>query len=187
MNDPHSGTAHFDPESGTMILAENRRHAAGYAEIFRFDPVTADKTLLQMWGPTMRQSTGALDTADSQIVWCGDGVPVQRIRVGNGGQLGTEVSGDTRLHDVLGPGLVYDSRRDRFTGWGAGDTRALFHLSKGDWAWTTETPEAGATPPPINDHGVYGRFQYAPEYDVFILAVTVDGPVLMYEPVDWSP
>jgi len=34
---------------------------------------------------------------------------------------------------------------------------------------------------------VYGRFQYAPEYDVFILAVTVDGPVLMYEPVDWSP
>lgn len=109
-----------------MILAENRRHAAGYAEIFRFDPVTADKTLLQMWGPTMRQSTGALDTADSQIVWCGDGVPVQRIRVGNGGQLGTEVSGDTRLHDVLGPGLVYDSRRDRFTGWGAGDhARAL--------------------------------------------------------------
>ncbi|GAB5544942.1 MAG: hypothetical protein SangKO_047020 [Sandaracinaceae bacterium] len=68
-----------------------------------------------------------------------------------------------------------------------GTTRALFHLSKGDWAWTTETPEAGATPPPINDHGVYGRFQNAPEYDVFILAVTVDGPVLMYEPVDWSP
>ncbi|RZO63610.1 MAG: hypothetical protein EVA89_06900 [Sandaracinaceae bacterium] len=88
---------------------------------------------------------------------------------------------------MLGPGLAYDSRRDRFTGWGAGDTRVLFHLSKGDWAWTTETPEAGATPPPINDHGVYGRFQYAPEYDVFILAVTVDGPVLMYEPVDWSP
>ena len=187
VTDPFGGTARWDPIAQQILLLQNARHAAGYAHVVRFDPATDTRTQVELYGPTMRTITGTMDTAGAELVFVGAGLAPIRVSTSSGASTPTATTGDTRLEAVGGPGFAYDARRDRFTGWGAGDARTLFHLSKADWTWTTETPATGATPSAANTNGVFGRFQYVPEYDVFVLATTVSGPVMMWKPADWAP
>lgn len=187
VGDPHSSSAKWDPATGTILLFENSAQASGYGEFVRFDPRTSTRTPT---GASARIGavTSALDATHGELVYTGGGIAP--IRVDTTSYVATELvtSGDTALEAKGGPGFTYDVRRDRFTGWGAGsDTRTLYHLSRIDWSWTTETPSSGAVPGAPNVNGVFGRFQYVPEYDVMILTTTVSGPVMMYKPLDWSP
>ncbi|AKF03757.1 hypothetical protein [Sandaracinus amylolyticus] len=185
--DPFGGTARWDPASESILLLQNAQHAAGFAHVDRFDPREPEATRLQQFGPTMSAVTGALDTTHGELVYTGNRVAPIRVVVATGVATPITTAGDTALEAMQGPGFTYDARRDRFTGWGVGDTRTLYHLSRSDWTWTTEVPSSGATPGAPNTNGVFGRFQYVPEYDVMILATTVSGPVMMWKPRDWSP
>ena len=42
------------------------------------------------------------------------------------------------------------------------------------------------TPPARNGNGVFGRFAYVPEYDVFVLATSVSAPAVFFKPSDWA-
>ena len=183
VSDPHSGTAHYNPDSGTILLLENNSQGAGYAAVEDFDPVTATKREVLQYGPLMSTVTGAFDTAAGELVFNGDTL-LKRVDAKTGAEVPVTTTGDKRLEAVQAPGFTYDSRRDRFVGW-LGSTKELFFLAKGTWAWTTTTPASGDTPVAAAGNGIFGRFQYVPEYDVFVLATTTNGPAFIYKPADW--
>lgn len=88
-------------------------------------------------------------------------------------------------------GLDYDSVRDRFIAYtdeGA-DRRVLYSIHPDTWVVTQITPSAGATIGSVaaDYRGIYGRFCYCPEYDVFLAVNSVTGNVYLYKPVGWSP
>jgi hypothetical protein len=90
-------------------------------------------------------------------------------------------------------GLEYDIVRDRFVAYSdeEADRRVLYSINPDTWVATAITPSAGATPtiPPnlAGYRGIYGRFAYCAEYDVFIAFNSVSGSVFLYKPVGWSP
>lgn len=183
-SDPYGNIARWDPASRTILLFKTATQASGWASIQRYDPATNN---LEDTGKTVPGgSMAAIDTKHRTCVY-GGSRGFEQIDLATHESTKLTTSGETALEAVYAPGFVYDSRRDRFTGWGAedGDLRTLYHLSHDDWKWSAETPSDGATPTKPNTNGIRGRFQYVPEYDVFILVTRADGPVMMWKPRDW--
>ncbi|HNS98850.1 MAG TPA: hypothetical protein PLJ27_13620 [Polyangiaceae bacterium] len=161
-NDPHGNVARWDPTTNRVFLCRNSSQASGYTYIVWFDPITS--TLTDTGAATRWYSgTGALDTTHGEFVYTGGKQAPIRVNTTTYEITNVDVTGDTEIQNVPAPGFVYDSRRDRFTAWGAaGDTRTLYHISRKDWKWTAETPTTGDTPGAPNANGIYGRFQYIP-------------------------
>lgn len=90
-------------------------------------------------------------------------------------------------------GIKYDLVRDRFVYYSdqATDRRQMWSINPSTWVVTGISPSAGDTPPVANsgagDPGIFGRFQYCADYDVFIMVNNVSGSVYLYKPVGWSP
>ncbi len=187
VGDPSSSSARYLPWRATILLLETNSQAAGYAAIEEVDPVLQTKTERKMYGPSIGSVCASVDPKDRVMVVFGGALPTVSVDPATGEDTKLATSGDQRLEAAAGPGCAYDSQRDRFVGWGAGSTQELFVLTKGSWAWSTLAPTGGATPSPKNGNGVFGRFAYAPEYDVFIVATNVNGPVYLYKPIDWRP
>lgn len=78
-------------------------------------------------------------------------------------------SGPNDLERGAAVGLAYTPVADRYVGWQGG--AAVYLLNPDTWQWTKVEPAPGnvVVPTEANRNGTYGRFRYAPNYDVFVL------------------
>lgn len=91
---------------------------------------------------------------------------------GGGGRHAAPIQGDLDFAKVPRPGVAYDSRQRVFVIWGG--SRQVWVLDPATWK-VTRLDNAGGDAPswrgangkPKN-HGTYSRWQYVPDYDVFI-------------------
>ena len=128
----------------------------------------------------------AIDTARKLLVQVGENPNLSATRVADltnlsGGFRTLSTSGAKALESEGNPGLAYDETSDRIVGWYGGGT--IYSLDLDTNAWTAHSPASGnkATPPLVTTSGgVYGRFQYAPSLNVFVVVNRVDEPVYIY-------
>lgn len=90
-------------------------------------------------------------------------------------------SGDRTLETQSGIGLVYDPVSDRYVGWDGGSS--VYTLNPDTWVWTKVDPATSNSVqgPAANENGTYGRFQYIPSQNAFVVVSRTDGDVFFYK------
>ena len=76
-------------------------------------------------------------------------------------------SGPTTIETTSGPGFIFDPVVKKFVGWAGGT--GIYVLDPVTWTWTFHAADAGntVTPSTFTPNGVYGRFFYDPDWDVY--------------------
>jgi hypothetical protein len=78
-----------------------------------------------------------------------------------------------------GPGLAYDPVTDRIVGWaGGGD---VYSLDMATRTWTRHETTSPTVPPPAPTQGTFGKWQYIPSRNAFIVATRIDENVWLYK------
>ena len=90
-----------------------------------------------------------------------------------------ETSGDTAIEARQAPGLAYDPIADRIVGW-VGQSK-LYYLDLDTYEWTSEAFSGGPSFYQI-PQGTYGRFDYVPDLDSFILVNKYDQNAFIFKP-----
>jgi len=127
--------------------------------------------------------TGAIDPLDHLLVAVGNGQIEAFSLAGNSvGQVAIpKASGDLAAQNGASPGFVWDSAANEFVAWNGGST--LYTLDPHSWQWTAHTAAAGsATPTAPANNGTFGRFQYDPVHNEFIIVNAVDQDVFIEKP-----
>lgn len=158
----------YDPMIKKIIMR-------GYTKSGIFDPLTKKWTVSNSGLLSRRLgSVGELDPKRRKLVVIGGGSS-ELYDVGKEGELGPlqvlASTGDKEIEQCYAPGLVYDSRADRFVAWcGKGDVYTL-NLENRNWKRHSGKGDALPGDP---DHtpgirGTWGRFRYMPEYNAYIV------------------
>lgn len=131
-------------------------------------------------------TTAAIDPADRLMVATGAGGTYLWRLDRPGGWVRKATTGDDSPSSVGAPGFVWDPRTSMFVAWVGGTT--MYTLDPRSWKWTSYTPAAGNTVTPMatNSNGTYGRFQYVPAHDVFVVVNATNQDVYVYKP-DFGP
>jgi hypothetical protein len=90
-------------------------------------------------------------------------------------------TGDNVIAEKSNPGFVYDPVSDKMIAWYGGND--VYSLNTETWEWTRHAPAPANTvnaPAVTASGGVYGRFQYVPSRNVFIVVNHVDEDVYIY-------
>ncbi|MFT3837725.1 MAG: hypothetical protein QM723_12100 [Myxococcaceae bacterium] len=179
------GLTAWDPLTGYLLVSDDNHLAA-------YDPV--NNTYLHGSGPNWAfgESAMALDTDDRLVIavsegeneafswdlsgvdWtdAGSAIPPNQIYA-------TFVGGDAGVPmTATAMGVDYDPQKKLFVGWGGDST--VWTLDPKTRAWSEIT---NVNPAPTNQSpdGIYGRWWYAPEYDVFLGYNDPDGNVWLYK------
>jgi hypothetical protein len=164
----------YDPVNRQVLYYKDDIHA--------YNHETNSFRLISGEGAGQRTSL-AIDTSRKLLVQVGDSSAHSATRVADLTNLSAgfrtlSTSGAKALEGEQNPGLAYDEASDRIVGWYGGGT--IYSLDLGTNVWTPHSPASGnkATPPTVTTSGgVYGRFQYAPSLNVFVVVNAVDEPV----------
>ncbi len=172
--------AAYDPITGHVF----RSHGGGFSE---YDP---------------NQNTWTNHAGNSPSLYVNAAIaPVDRLMVavggGSYGVAGTyywrlnpasrtmtkaNTTGDKAVELGAAPGFAWSSAANVFVGWNGGST--VYTLDPKRWVWTKLDPSAANTVVPTapNSRGTYGRFQYVPAMNVFVLVNRVTEDVYIYKP-----
>jgi hypothetical protein len=86
-------------------------------------------------------------------------------------------TGGEAIVNAQGPGLAYDSANNCIVAWTGGD---VYSLDLATRVWERHAPVGPAAPPIPPRQGVFGRWQYIPSRDAFIVATRVNENVWLY-------
>lgn len=177
--------AQVDPATGNVFFVPGARGA-----MLRLDPVTGKWEGGWERSRLTAHATGAIDPERRLLVAVGLG-----NRAGNRQALSwdldrrgaptdlTELTqGDTEVERAIAPGFVYHPPTRRFVAWIGGTD--LYTLDPETWRWE-KVPAAKdneVDPGPQSPRGTYGRFQYVPRLDAFVLVNSVDQNVHLIKP-----
>ena len=90
-------------------------------------------------------------------------------------------SGDFAVERAMAPGFVYHPPTRKFVGWVGGTD--LLTLDPDTWQWQRVAAAPGSANPGMpSPRGTYGRFQYVPGLDAFVLVNDIDRNVLLVRP-----
>lgn len=93
--------------------------------------------------------------------------------------------GATEILKRRAPGFQYVKALDRFVAWSGGTEVFSFQpgFKQGSGEWFRHSPAPGnqADPGAAAKRGTYGRFQYVPKYNVFVVVNSVDKNVFFYK------
>lgn len=91
-----------------------------------------------------------------------------------------QTSGDKTLESSTAPGFVYDSSIQKFVGWDGGTD--VFVLDPSTWTWTRipAAAENEVIPTDADQRGTFGRFQYMPDWNAYVVVNNVDQNVYFY-------
>lgn len=170
----------YDPLSERVIVR-------GYSRAASFDPEVGRWLLATVRLPTRRLGTvGELDPEARGFLVTGGGRSEWHV-VSAEGMLGAmrplPTTGDREIEDCYAPGLAYSMSARRMVAWCGGG--AVYVLDARRSRWIRFDPPA-ASPAPGFPHeqsgvrGVFGRFRYVPEYDVFVLVLGNRANVFLY-------
>ncbi|MBI2409500.1 hypothetical protein HYV30_00455 [Candidatus Kaiserbacteria bacterium] len=79
------------------------------------------------------------------------------------------------------PGIAYDSTRDRIVAWSGGTKVCVLDPNSNSWTTIQAEPGNSVTPTAPVEAGTYGRFQYVPSKNAFILVNGVNQNVYAYK------
>lgn len=82
-----------------------------------------------------------------------------------------ESAGGEAVINASAPGLAYDPVGDQVVAWLGG--AEVYTLNLDTWQWTSQTL-GGDTPGAAASNGTFGRFQYSPKYNVFVVVSSAD-------------
>lgn len=90
--------------------------------------------------------------------------------------------GVTAIQQAHNPGFIWDSAINKFVAWSGGST--VYTLDPTTWAWTAVIPSSAntVTPTAANPQGTFGRFQYDPKLNVFVVVNATNQDVYIYKP-----
>lgn len=184
-NDHVAASAAYDPLTRRVYVQANRVFA-------EYDPQTGTYTArgaidAGLWA----NPTAAIDPVRRLFVMAGGG----KVRVWNLNSWRysepSTVGGAIVLSNQA-PGFKYDPVRNLFVGWVGGAT--VYELNPDTWVWTARPPAPSNTvvPSPSPPQGTYGRFQYSPSKNLYIVVNSIDENVWVYRlsstpPAEGSP
>ena len=173
------GPSAYDPVTGHIWLHGRDEY------LLEWDPVANVWTDRTTSGELVASSrhTAALDPGRRVFVEAGDG-SVSYVNIDGPGLL-TEVRMSTSGPQTIEneperPGFVFDPVSDQFIGWNGGTS--VYALDFDTATWKQCTPAAGnsVSPGSAANWGTYGRFQYIPSKNAFIVVNSVDTNVFVY-------
>ncbi len=172
--------AAYDPITGHVF----RSHSAGLSE---YDPNQNTWTNHAGKSPSL-YINAAIAPTDRLMVAVGGGsygvagTYYWRLNPPSGTITKADTSGDKTVEHGTAPGFAWSSAANVFVGWSGGST--VYTLDPKTWVWTKINPAAANTVVPTapNSRGTYGRFQYVPAMDVFVLVNRVNEDVYIYKP-----
>jgi len=177
--------ARLDPVTGDIFFVPGARGA-----MLRFDPIT--EKWQGGWEPARltAHATGAIDPDRRLFVAVGLGnkagtrqaLAWNLEKAGKPTDLTHLTSGDTSVESTIAPGFVYHPPSGRFVAWIGGTD--LYVLDPDTWHWD-KVPAAqdnDTNPGPQALRGTYGRFQYVPRLDAFVLVNGIDQNVFLIKP-----
>ena len=153
----------YDPTTGTIYFGD-----VGGLYAYAWD----DNTWTQLNQEYIYGKTGAIDPERGILVMVGGG-EVFRYDIA-GGDFEAEVSTAPALGGST-PGFVFDPQTDLFVAWNGGAVQT-YDPDSGDW---TEYDVPGAPEP--TQQGIYGRWNYVPGVNAFILVTATDVDVHFFK------
>ena len=189
--DGHSGVSAWMADEGQFLIGA--QDGGTFISFRRYNPTT------DTVGSTIAAIPGGFYSGDMAMAYS----PTRRLAVCHRTQasanqvlLVNTSANSIALQTITGAtlparvGLEYDPVRDKFMAYtdeGA-DRRVLYSINPDTWVATQISP-SGTIPlsAPAGDYrGIYGRFAYCADYDVFIAVNSVTGGVFVYKPTDWN-
>jgi len=167
-------TTDYDPASGKVIVIG--AHNSG-----TFNPATKAWNLTGD-GHDALGMTGALDTKRRRFVDVGRGKAYSYSVAADGSpgaRTALATSGPKTIVDCDAPGFVYDPVSDRFVGWCSGSS--VYTLNLDTLAWTQHSATNSVNPGTPYVEGTFGRFEYMPAYNAFIVVNSVYENVYAYK------
>jgi hypothetical protein len=172
--------AAYDPISGHVF----RSHGGGFSE---YDPNQNNWVNHGGNSPSL-YINAAIAPTDRLMVAVGGGsygvagTYYWRLNPASGSLIKATTSGDKTVENAVAPGFAWSSAANVFVGWNGGSI--VYTLDPKTWIWTKIDPPAANTviPTAPNSRGTYGRFQYVPAMNVFVLVNRVNEDVYIYKP-----
>jgi len=105
-----------------------------------------------------------------------------RLNPPSGSLTKANTTGDKIVELGAAPGFAWSSAANVFVGWNGG--ASVYTLDPKTWVWTKIDPADAniVVPTTPNSRGTYGRFQYVPAMNIFVLVNRVNEDVYIYKP-----
>lgn len=179
---PSGGTARganavYDPATGDVwVISANTADS----RLHRYD------TSANSWSSYAKQfvdlyTVAAIDPGRRLLVTVGNGqILAWDLRNPEAAPFVPSTSGDRALESRGAPGFVFDSNVRKFVGWGSGSR--VYVLDPDTWVWERREADNGNAVVPTNapSAGTYGRFQYLPHWNAYVLVNSVSENVYFY-------
>lgn len=179
------GFAAYDPGKDRVILLALR---GATAQLLAFNPNNLSSPWSVLNGNTTRLAyqMGAVDTKRRKLVVVGAGVTwAYDIDAPGAPRTTLQTSGATEIQGpsqqfVKAPGLTYDPVSDRIVAWMGGQN--VYTLNMDTLVWEIRTPTNSVNPGTVTaSGGTWGRFQYVPSKNVFVLVNSTSTDVFFYK------
>lgn len=177
--------ARVDPASGDVYFIPG-----GRGSLLRFDPT--EEKWHGGWGRgyLTAHATGAIDPERRLLVAVGLGNKENARQAwlwnlsepAKPTDLRAITSGPTDVERAIAPGFVFHPPSRRFVAWIGGTD--LYTLDPSNWRWeiVSAAPDNSVDPGAPSRRGTYGRFQYSPRLDAFVLVNSVSQNVYLIRP-----
>jgi len=168
----------YDPNTGRVIFNDLRN-------LYAYNCTADAYTLLgSASGNVGYHACGAVDPKRKKFVTFGGGeAGIYDISgTGSADRQTFNTTGGSAIVNGSYPGLAYDPVRDRMTAYIGGNT--VYVLNMDTKVWTTVS--SAGTPGSATSTGTYGRWNYSPDLDVFVIvnSVTSNAWIYRFPPTD---
>ena len=167
----------FDPTTGDVWVTTAN---SGSSRLNRYNPTTNSWTTYSTFGSLM-YTTAALDVKRNLLVAVGNNrLYVWNLNTPSVPPVRQTSTGDRALEGAQAPGFSYDPTIEKFVGWNGGDS--VYVLDPDNWSWSRQSAASGnsVTPTSAHPNGTYGRFQYLPDRNAYVVVNSVSENVYLY-------
>lgn len=175
------GIAAYDAAKNRVILLAELGYNGGKLFEFDLNKSSSRWTVLNDNTDRMLYQTAAFDPKRRKFVVVGAGVTwVYDVDKAGAPRTRLSTSGATSIESTDAPGLVYDPVSDRIVAWAGGQN--VYTLNMDTSVWELRTPTNSVNPGSVTaSGGTWGRFQYVPSKNVFVLVNSTSTDVFFYK------
>ena len=168
----------YDPVTNKVFVAGR----ASFQTLLEYDPVSDSWTERGDLSIDVAQ-TAAIDPVRRTFVSLGSGklFAYDLQQTGTISRQDLSTTGDTSMVSIAYPGIVYDPVSDKMVAWNGGVDVYLLDLDTLVWTRVTPAPTNTVIPTPAPHQGTFGRWQYIPSKNAFIVVNSIDENVWIYK------
>ena len=168
----------YDPVTNKVFVAGKGSNQT----LIAYDPVSDSWTERGDLSIDVAQ-TAAIDPVRRTFVSLGSGklFAYDLQQTGTISRQDLSTTGDTSMVSIAYPGIVYDPVSDKMVAWNGGVDVYLLDLDTLVWTRVTPAPTNTVIPTPAPHQGTFGRWQYIPSKNAFIVVNSIDENVWIYK------